>query len=83
MAVDGREDPPEAAALVQDIFTAWQDRFTLLLERAGFETGRAQRLAMLAISAIEGAVTLCRVQRDTAPLEAVVAELRPLLTASA
>lgn len=80
MAVDGREDPPEAAALVQDIFTAWQDRFTALLERAGFEPARAHRLATLAISSIEGAVTLCRVHRDTAPLEAVVAELRPLLT---
>lgn len=40
---------------------------------------RAQRLATLMISALEGAIMASRLRRDTAPLTVVAAELAPLL----
>lgn len=42
---------------------------------------RAQRLATVMISALEGAVLVARIHRDTAPLGTIVSELGPVLDA--
>jgi hypothetical protein len=45
----------------------------------GFAAPRAERLATLVVSALEGAIILCRAQRDLGPLDDVLAEITPLL----
>lgn len=79
MAVDSREHIPDAAALVREIFTRWQASLSDLLRANGFPAERAQRLATLIVSSVEGAIILCRARGDLRPLDDVLAELTSLL----
>ena len=79
MATDSREHVPDAAALVREIFARWHASLSDTLSANGFATERARRLATLIVSSIEGAIILCRAQRDLTPLDDVLAELTPLL----
>jgi hypothetical protein len=45
----------------------------------GVAEQRAQALATVMLSALEGAIVIARIQQSTIPLEAVVAELAPVL----
>ena len=65
---------PAAEALA-----SWRSVLAGALVRDGFSTQRAARLATLVIAAFEGAIILSRADRDTAPLDAVEAELVALL----
>jgi AcrR family transcriptional regulator len=78
LAVDYRDDLLEATELVREIFARWQQKIRDLLAATGFAPDRAQRLAALALAAVEGAVILCRAERSTIPLDQVVEELVPL-----
>lgn len=75
LTVDGQDRIPGSTAMVTDIFGSWHDSCVRLLEQHGHEQARAQRLATLTVSAIEGAIILCRAQRSCEPLDAVVTEL--------
>lgn len=77
MAVDSRDD--EAAELVREIFARWRASLSNLLTANGFPHERAQRLATLIVSSIEGAIILCRARGDLTPLDDVLTELAPLL----
>ncbi|MGI5500803.1 TetR/AcrR family transcriptional regulator [Lentzea sp. CA-135723] len=79
MAMDSRDIVPEAADVVREIFVRWQDGIAEALSANGFAGGRAQRLATVVVSAVEGAIILCRAQRDLGPLDDVLAEIGPLL----
>jgi TetR/AcrR family transcriptional regulator, lmrAB and yxaGH operons repressor len=79
MAIDSREQIPDAAALVREIFARWQTSLSELLSANGFRAERAERLATLIVSSIEGAIILCRARRDLTPLDDVLAELVSLL----
>ncbi|WP_330276279.1 TetR/AcrR family transcriptional regulator [Lentzea sp. NBC_00516] len=79
MAMDGRGLVPDAGDVVREIFTSWQTSLTKTLAANGFTEQRAQRLATLVVSAIEGAIILCRAHRDLGPLDDVLAEIAPLL----
>lgn len=79
MAMDGRDVVPDAADVVRGIFARWQDGIANALSANGFEAPRAQRLATLVVSAVEGAIILCRAHRDLGPLDDVLAEITPLL----
>jgi TetR/AcrR family transcriptional repressor of lmrAB and yxaGH operons len=79
MAVDSRESIPEAAELVREIFARWRVSLSEVLSANGFPHARAQRLATLIVAAVEGAIILCRAQRDLSPLDDVHAEIAPLL----
>jgi AcrR family transcriptional regulator len=81
VAVDGPQHTSGAADLVRDVFTRWQDNLSQLLIAHHHPPERARRLATLAISAVEGAIILCRAHRHTAPLDDVLTELAPLLRA--
>jgi AcrR family transcriptional regulator len=67
--------PPRLTAAVASAFAGWQELLAGRLRAAGIPTARAAGLATLAVAAIEGAVLLCRAQRDTQPLDAVANEL--------
>lgn len=79
LAVDSREDQPEATELVRLTFADWHAKVAALLRRNGLTPKRASARATLAIAAIEGAVILCRAQRSSKPLDDVSAELVALL----
>lgn len=64
----------------RDTYHAWQERIARsLIASYGWEPARASAIALFVLSAIEGALLLCRVERSTQPLERVVEELRLLV----
>ncbi|MGW4485791.1 LmrA/YxaF family transcription factor [Amycolatopsis sp. NPDC004368] len=60
-------------------FAEWRRPLVEALEQMGVSPARAASLAVLMISSLEGALVLARAERDVAPLDSVVEELRPLL----
>jgi AcrR family transcriptional regulator len=66
-------------AAVGKAFDGWQRPVAETLERLGVPPVRSGSLAVLMISALEGAIVLARAHRDVAPLDTVAEELRPLL----
>jgi AcrR family transcriptional regulator len=77
---------PEDAAGAREAAAAgyerWSDALTEALRASGVRRKKAARLTMLAVSAIEGAVVLCRARRDTAPLDAIGRELELAIEAA-
>jgi len=76
----------EAAALSEPIrqvcdtsFDEWRAIFASELVAEGVDPDRAKSLATTMLSAIEGALILCRAARDAAPLGSVTDELLALL----
>jgi AcrR family transcriptional regulator len=68
--------------VLQRAFEGWQDPLTAALVELGVSDHRAERLATLVISALEGAIIMARVRCDLEPLDALVTELGPTLDAS-
>ena len=79
MAMDSRDVIPDAGELVREIFSRWQASLADALSANGFDAPRAQRLATVVVSVIEGAIILCRAHRDLGPLDDVLVEIAPLL----
>ena len=79
MALDSRDVVPDAGELVREIFSRWQASLADALSANGFDAPRAQRLATVVVSVIEGAIILCRAHRDLGPLDDVLVEIAPLL----
>lgn len=79
MAVDSRETVPDSAELVREIFARWHVSLSKVLSANGFPPDRAERVANLIVSALEGAIILCRARRDLTPLDDVRTEIAPLL----
>ncbi len=61
------------------VFETWLAELERALRRAGMDDESAARRALLVLSSIEGALLLARARRDTAPLQAVRAELLAVL----
>ena len=78
-AADVAAGSDELRAVIGRAFEEWQESLASSLEVTGVPGPRATALAVLAISALEGAVVLARVRRDVGPLDVVVEELAPLL----
>ncbi len=71
-------DPLQEAC--RDTYHAWQERIERsLIASYGWNPARASAIALFVLSAVEGALLLCRVERSTRPLEQVVEELRLLV----
>jgi AcrR family transcriptional regulator len=82
VAIESRDDGSELQSRTGEIFDAWQGRIADGLTAAGAPRGRAGELAVLAVSAIEGALVLSRARRDIAPLDTVHDQLRALFGAA-
>ncbi len=78
-AADTAAANDELREAVRDAFAAWRVPLVDALVEMGVPTSRADPLAVLIVSALEGAIVLARTAQDPAPLRAVVRELRPLL----
>lgn len=81
-AADVAATSDELRAVISRAFDGWQDPLASALIEMGVPAARATSLAMLMISAVEGAVVLARARRDLAPLDAVAQELAPMLDAA-
>jgi AcrR family transcriptional regulator len=62
-------------------FARWTDLIAQRLVADGVAAARAEQLAMLITTAIEGAIVVARASRDLKPLESVHGQLRDLLQA--
>ena len=81
-AADVSAHHDELRAVIARAFLDWQDPLTRALEATGVEGDHAHRLAVLLISALEGAIVLARIRQDVEPLDIIVEELRPVLDAA-
>ena len=64
------------------VFDRWTDLIAQRFVADGIPPDRAGELAMLATTALEGAIVLARVRRDLTPLDVVHRQLRNLLVAA-
>jgi AcrR family transcriptional regulator len=65
--------------VLREMFDAWLEPLCIALVDLGVPAGRAPGLATVVISALEGAIIMCRVRCDLDPFDALVAELGPVL----
>jgi AcrR family transcriptional regulator len=63
-------------------FARWNALIVDRLTADGVAAGRAEELAMLILTAVEGAIVVARASRDVKPLELVHSQLRILLEAA-
>ncbi|MGW0416918.1 LmrA/YxaF family transcription factor, partial [Streptomyces collinus] len=63
-------------------FAAWRGPVAEALAGMGVPAGRADPLATLMISTLEGAILMARAEQDVRPLLTVTGELGPLLDAA-
>lgn len=56
-------------------FHSWVALLAEQLEAAGVDQERARGIAVIAVAGVEGALILCRVERGSAPLDAVANQL--------
>ncbi|MGD1172336.1 TetR/AcrR family transcriptional regulator [Mycobacterium seoulense] len=87
VSVEAGEDEGERMAPVVEraasVFDRWTDLIAQRFIGDGIPRERAADLAVLATTALEGAIVLARVRRDLAPLDVVHRQLRELLSAEA
>jgi AcrR family transcriptional regulator len=69
----GDESAPREAAA--EVFRVWEELLADALRQHGAEARDAEELATLVVAAVEGAVAMCRAQRDPGPLDRVATRL--------
>ncbi|MGZ4509888.1 MAG: TetR/AcrR family transcriptional regulator [Mycobacterium sp.] len=87
VSVEAGEDDGERMAPVVEraasVFDRWTDLIAQRFIADGIPRERAGDLAVLATTALEGAIVLARVRRDLIPLDVAHRQLRDLLSAEA
>jgi TetR/AcrR family transcriptional repressor of lmrAB and yxaGH operons len=83
VAVGGSPDDQHLQPTVGQIFQRWHQALVAAIVADGVDPQRANRLATMAVAAIEGAIILCRVQRSTTPLDDVITEFEALIASAA
>jgi len=78
-AADVAATSDELRGVIAEAFDGWEAPIRGALVRTGVPDRRAESLASVFISALEGAIVLARIRRDVRPLDSLVAELGPLL----
>jgi AcrR family transcriptional regulator len=81
-AADTAATSDQLREILELAFAGWHEPLRAALVDLGVPAERAEGLALVVISALEGAIILCRIRCDLAPLDAVVAELGPVLDAA-
>lgn len=77
LEVAATSDPLQQAC--RAVYRSWQIRIEQLLIASGWSETRAPAMALFTLSALEGALILCRAERSIRPLEQVAEELQLLL----
>jgi AcrR family transcriptional regulator len=82
-AADAAATSEQLRNVVQRAFDGWLQPLAESLVHLGVPPERSDDLAVVIISALEGAIILARVRRDLTPFDALVRQLGPLLDAVA
>jgi hypothetical protein len=82
-AADTAATNDEVRQVIKDAFEGWTAPLAEALAELGVPAERSGSLAILVICALEGAIILARIYRDPGPLDALDAELGPMLDAAA
>jgi TetR/AcrR family transcriptional repressor of lmrAB and yxaGH operons len=72
----------DLAALCREAFETWTGMIAAALAAAGLPKGRAAALALLSVTAIEGALLAARAYRDVKPLMTIGVELESVLSSA-
>ncbi|HEY7431580.1 MAG TPA: helix-turn-helix domain-containing protein [Streptosporangiaceae bacterium] len=81
-ATDAAAASPVLRDALRHALDTWLDSLAGALATLGVPASRTRPLALLMFAALEGALILARSREDTQPLDAVIAELRPVLDAA-
>jgi AcrR family transcriptional regulator len=81
-AADVAATSDELRGVISRAFEGWQEPLAAALRETGVPEERATALAIVMISALEGAIVLARIRQDVGPLDVIVDELAPLLDAA-
>lgn len=79
------DDPARTSKVIERAaaaFVRWTDLIGQRLVAEGVDSARAEELAMLVTTSIEGAIIVARASRDVKPLDLVQRQLRGLLDAA-
>ncbi|MFF5145452.1 TetR family transcriptional regulator C-terminal domain-containing protein [Streptomyces sp. NPDC013157] len=77
----GDEIPPALIAAA-GAFDGWEGLLAAALRDHGADPGRAPEPATLVVASVQGAISMCRARRDTAPLDRVARQLEALIDAA-
>jgi AcrR family transcriptional regulator len=80
---DATTGSPALRTAAAEAFGTWQAGVEEALAASGVPATRTASLAALLLSALEGAIVMSRARRSLEPLDTVLAELAPLLDATA
>jgi AcrR family transcriptional regulator len=79
VAAESHVEAPELAAAAAAVFERWETIVAGALESAGVDHETAWDLSLLVVSAVEGAMVLCRATQDRGPLVRVGGQLSQAL----
>ncbi|TPM39521.1 TetR/AcrR family transcriptional regulator [Mesorhizobium sp. B2-3-4] len=79
VVLDAPNDVPELIEICRSAFDQWIGLLRQAFMRAGVPERRAQALALLVESSLEGLMVIARATRDRAPLQAVADEVAALV----
>jgi AcrR family transcriptional regulator len=82
-AADTAANSEHVRNVLQRAFDGWLKSLSEALIELGVPPERSEPLAIVIVSALEGAIILARIRRDLGPFDALVSELSPLLDAVA
>ena len=81
-AADSAASSPVLRDAARRALDRWQGSVAEALAGLGVPEHRARPLALLLLSALEGALVMARSRQDTEPLDVIVAEISPVLDAA-
>jgi AcrR family transcriptional regulator len=82
VTIDLPVDDEDLLGEARGAFHAWVALLTEQLRTAGLASERAEGIAMIAVSGVEGALILCRAEGGSAPMDAVAGQLQMLVESS-
>jgi AcrR family transcriptional regulator len=80
VAVAVEADNPPVIDRAAAAFASWTELIQRRLEADGVRVDRAEELAMLVLTSIEGAIVVARTRRDVKPLDLIHRQLHALVT---
>lgn len=72
-------DDEALRVVATEVLESWRTSLAEVLTDAGIDPGRAPRLGLFIVAAIEGAIALCQAEKSIAPLQDTMTEIHHLV----